>query len=84
MEIVRKSSRPFAAGASTGDDRLAVVLEPKSGCSIQEVEQAANASNAQQMERLTDRMLSAVVDAASMPLLSSVAHVSIKQRKIAH
>jgi len=81
MNLIKKSTRPFAAGLSGGAEIFPVVLEPKPGCTPVELEKAAREVAARDLEWLSEGMLSAMIDQSAAERLSKVAHVTRKQVK---
>jgi hypothetical protein len=82
MNLIKTGSTPFSARALPSDEEFSAVLEPKPGYSRGDVEQAARTAKAYQLQWLDDSKLSAIIKRANLELLSSVAHISPKRRKV--
>jgi hypothetical protein len=82
MNLIKTGSTPFSATALPSDEEFSAVLEPKPGYSRGDLEHAARTAEASQLQWLDDSKLSAVIKRGSVELLSSVAHISPKRRKV--
>jgi hypothetical protein len=84
MKLIKKSTALFGVGVMQHGKAFAAILEPKAGFSPADVEQAAVAASASHLEWLNEKMLSAVINPASVKRLSSIAHITPKRVKQVH
>ena len=84
MNLIKQRTRPFSGGGMPPGHAFAAVLEPKAGCSPAQVEGAARAASASQLEWLSPTMLSVVIDRDAVESLSSVAKITPKRVKQLH
>jgi hypothetical protein len=81
MNLIKKSSKPFAVATFPNDQEFAAILEPKPGYSAAEVERVARSVFASQLQWLDASKLSAVIGRSALDRLSTVANVSPKRLK---